>query len=243
MGYASRLGRARISAKNPRAAGVCDRCGAVYSFSALKWQYDWRGTSLQNLRFLVCNRCYDKPQEQLRSIVVPPDPTPIINARVQDYVAASTDYVTVGQGTVDPVTNIPKPSTTVLNMQDGSALNTQPVGRPLGYEQDAQMPLVMNQKWAVKLPLLSVSSTGSTIISVTCSSPHGLATDAQIGVQGLSNTLADGAYSVTVTTATAFTYTVNAPVPAGSLLTSTTNMVTMNMGLPYNYAQIPQPGP
>jgi hypothetical protein len=243
MAWASRSGRARTSAKNPRAFGVCDRCGIWYNFNTLKWQYDWRGTSLQNLRFLVCDRCYDLPQEQLRSIVVPPDPTPIMNARVEAFQADETDYLTVGQGSVDPITGIPIPATTVLDMQDGSALNTQPVGRPTGYVQNAQMPLVENQQWAVQLPLLSVSSIGTTVITVTCSKPHGLATNAQIGVQGLSNSLATGAYSITVTTATAFTYEVASPIPAGSLLTPTTSMVTMNMGLPYNYVQIPQPGP
>lgn len=243
MAWASKAGRARTSSKNPRAFGVCDRCGIWYNHATLKWQYDWRGTSLQNLRFLVCDRCYDLPQEQLRAIVVPPDPTPIINARVEAVQNDETDYLTVGNGSVNPITGIPVPSTTDLAMQDGSLLNTQPVGAPLGYEQTAQMPLVMNQRWAVALPLLSVSSIGTTTVTVTCSSPHGLATNAQIGVQGLANNLADGAYSITVTTATAFTYMTNAPIPAGSLLTSTTNMVTMNMGLPYNYTQIPQTGP
>jgi len=243
MAWASQSGRARASSKNPRAFGVCDRCGIWYNHAKLKWQFDWRGTSLQNLRILVCDRCYDLPQEQLRAIVVPPDPTPIINARVEYYQADETDYMTVGTGTTDPLTGLPVPSTTVLDMQDGSALNTQPVGNPTGYTQNAQMPLVMDTQWAVKLPLLSVSSIGTTVITVTCSSAHGLATNAQIGVQGLSNNLADGAYSITVTTATAFTYMTNTVIPAGSLLTGTTNMVTMNMGLPYNYVQIPQTGP
>jgi hypothetical protein len=57
----------------------------------LAWQYDWRGASLQNLKFLVCETCYDAPQEQLRAIVVPADPTPIVNARVQDFVVAETN--------------------------------------------------------------------------------------------------------------------------------------------------------
>lgn len=81
MGWASKLGRARISSSNPRAAGQCDRCGFVYSYSDLRWQMDWRGTSLQNLRVLVCEKCYDTPQQQLRAIVVPADPVPLKNPR------------------------------------------------------------------------------------------------------------------------------------------------------------------
>jgi hypothetical protein len=91
MGYASQAGRARTSAKNPQAHAICDRCGFRYNWVNLKWQYDWRGASLQNIKFLVCETCYDVPQEQLRAIVVPADPTPIMNARVQDFVVAETN--------------------------------------------------------------------------------------------------------------------------------------------------------
>jgi len=91
MGYASQAGRARTSAKNPQAHAICDRCGFRHNHVNLKWQYDWRGASLQNLKFLVCDTCYDVPQEQLRAIVVPADPTPIMNARVQDFIVAETN--------------------------------------------------------------------------------------------------------------------------------------------------------
>jgi hypothetical protein len=55
----------------------------------LRWQYDWRGTKLQNLRFLVCDSCYDQPQQNgQRVIILPADPVPIQNARPENYVAA-----------------------------------------------------------------------------------------------------------------------------------------------------------
>jgi len=73
------------------AISECDRCGFRYNWVDLRWQYDWRGASLQNLKILVCETCYDAPQEQLRAIVVPADPTPIVNARVQDFVTAETN--------------------------------------------------------------------------------------------------------------------------------------------------------
>jgi hypothetical protein len=254
MAYASKQGRARVNPSSPRAAGICDRCGFVYQFSDLKWQYDWRGASLQNLRFLVCNDCYDTPQEQLRAIVVPADPVPIEQARIQDFAAASTDYQTITQPTVyDPTTGIPIPSTTTLLTQDGQNLTTQPLGpnalpvRPFtGLEPGAIMPLQNNTGAAVAydvlLPVVSVSSIGTTVISVTCSKPHGLQTNAQISVEGVSNVVACGFYNVTPTTATAFTYMVNSIIPAGSLLTGTTRILTANVGVPYNYSQIPQTG-
>jgi len=108
MGYASKQGRARVDARNPRAAAICDRCGFVYNHYQLSWQYDWAGASLINKRILVCNTCYDEPQQQLRAIVVPADPVPILNPRLQDFVTAETSTrFTSGQNTVDPVTDIP----------------------------------------------------------------------------------------------------------------------------------------
>jgi hypothetical protein len=52
----------------------------------LRWQFDWRGERLQNLRILVCDSgCYDEPQEQLRARILSPDPLPIFNARPQPF--------------------------------------------------------------------------------------------------------------------------------------------------------------
>jgi len=93
MSYASKQGRARANPAAPTAAGICDRCGFVHQHSDLRWQYDWRGASLANIRLLVCNTCYDNAQPQLRAIVIPADPVPIQNPRTQDFVAASAGPV------------------------------------------------------------------------------------------------------------------------------------------------------
>jgi len=69
----------------PRAWATCDRCGFIYNHYKLSWQYDWAGPQLINKRFLVCPRCLDVPQENLRTIVIPPDPPPIYNARPEPY--------------------------------------------------------------------------------------------------------------------------------------------------------------
>jgi len=84
-------GRASVSSKNPRAFGICDRCGFLYNHHELQWQFDYRGAALMNTRILVCETCLDVPQNQLRNIIIPADPTPIMNARVQDYVTAETN--------------------------------------------------------------------------------------------------------------------------------------------------------
>ena len=78
-------GHARVSASNPEAAAICDRCGRLFSRSDLMWQYQWAGAQLINLRILVDQSCLDIPQEQLRSIVIPPDPIPVRDPRPQNF--------------------------------------------------------------------------------------------------------------------------------------------------------------
>lgn len=243
MAYASKQGRARVNPTAPEAAGQCDRCGFLYSFRDLAWQMDWRGSSLQNLRVLVCPNCLDTPQEQLRAIIVPADPMPIINARVPDYANAETNYQTLTSVPLtDPNTGIPIPGTTTLVTQAGSAMTTQPIGAPVGLEPGAVMPLNQGVEYGVPVPVMSVTANGTSVITVTCSAAHGLQTNSQISAEGLADKRTNGFYSVTVTTGTAFTYEVNVPIPAGPLLTSTTNMITVLAGLPYGYDQIPQTG-
>jgi len=86
-------GRAYVDPANPRAWGTCDRCGFNYNLASLNWQYDWRGATLQNLRLLVCDTCLDEPSPWFRSIVLPPDPSPIINARPEPYTIDETDFL------------------------------------------------------------------------------------------------------------------------------------------------------
>jgi len=244
MSYASQSGRAKTSSSNPQAHAICDRCGFRYNHTNLQWQYDWRGAALQNVRILVCNSCMDVAQEQQRAIAVPADPVPIMQARTQDFETAETDYqTTTAPPIIDPATGIPIfVGDTILTEVGGQNLLTQQTGVPTGLDQNAIMPLLNNEHFDVRLNPLSVSAIGTDQISVTFSSAHGLATNDQISVQGLSNKAACGFYSITVTTATAFTYQTNIAIPAESLLTPMTNMVTASVGIPYGFEQIPQTG-
>lgn len=238
-------GRASVSSRNPRAFGICDRCGFLFNHTRLQWQFDYAGAGLINKRILVCNPCNDTPQAQLRAIVLPADPTPIQNPRVQDYAAAETDNIAINAPTVtDFWTGIPIPSTTDIITEDGVKVTTQVLGKPTDLNQNAIMPLVNGVNYRVTLNPLSIASqSGTSTITVTFASPgHGLSTNDQIAVQGLTNNLADGTYSVTVTSPMAFTYQVNNAIPVSGLLQGTTLMVTALVGLPYNYNQIPLTG-
>jgi len=58
----------------------------------MSWQYQWAGNQLINLGSLVCEHCVDVPQEQLRTIILPPDPSPLFNARPEPYTIDETDW-------------------------------------------------------------------------------------------------------------------------------------------------------
>jgi hypothetical protein len=133
VAYGSISGRARTSSRAPQAHAICDRCGFRYNHVDLRWQFDWAGASLINKRILVCNTCYDKPQEQLRAIVVPADPVPILNPRIEYFVQDETNArVTSGQNTVDPITGIPVPGGNIRVTEDDDVRVTQQTGEPPG---------------------------------------------------------------------------------------------------------------
>jgi hypothetical protein len=92
-------GRAIVSPRKPDALGVCDRCGFSYNLKNLRWQYQWQGLQLQNLRILVCRTCLDVPQIQLKTIILPPDPLPVLNPRPEPYDAEVPSYISEQDGT------------------------------------------------------------------------------------------------------------------------------------------------
>jgi hypothetical protein len=76
-------GRAEVDRDKPRAWAICDRCGFLYNHYMLRWQFQWTGPRTANQNLLVCDRCMDVPQEQLRTFRLPADPPPIENSRVE----------------------------------------------------------------------------------------------------------------------------------------------------------------
>ena len=237
MAYASKLGRARVSAKNPQAAALCDRCGFVYNHVDLQWQSEYRGPVVMNIRILVCRQCLDEIQCQNRAIVLPADPVPIMNPRTQDYDGAESNRrVASVRPVIDPTTGLPIPRPVYRVTQDCNNRAVNPFGIPSGETQDAVMPYGVNDtQYGVVLPVLSVSADGSATVTVTCSAVHNLQPNDQVSVEGLNFGPATGMYSVLVPTATMFTYMTYGANPAGSLLTSTTRIVTCLIGLPLGY--------
>jgi hypothetical protein len=60
----------------PEYVGFCERCGFKWPFAQLQFQYEWRGQALVSLNILVCPRCLDVPQENLRPVIIGPDSLP-----------------------------------------------------------------------------------------------------------------------------------------------------------------------
>lgn len=77
--------RARTDARSPRAWATSDRNGAIGNHENLCWQFDYNGSGLYNKKILVYADELDIPQRQLGSIILPPDPPSIQNARVEQY--------------------------------------------------------------------------------------------------------------------------------------------------------------
>lgn len=95
-------GRASISARSPRALGVCQRCTFLFNLDDLRFQWDWQGgPRLKNLYVKVCASCYDSPQESGRTIVLPPDPVPVAYPLPEDYIGADNPLSTLGFNVAD----------------------------------------------------------------------------------------------------------------------------------------------
>ncbi len=76
------FGHAKVDPTSPTAAGQCDRCDCTYSLNQLQWELQWRGLSIQRTGFRVCPRCFDTPAEFLKPLLLPADPQPVPNPRV-----------------------------------------------------------------------------------------------------------------------------------------------------------------
>lgn len=114
MGFSSRSGRAVTNPSAPRAFGCCDRCGIWYNLDRLKWQYQWAGTKLQNLRLRVCDECLDDPQPQLKAKLLPgADPVPVKDPR-PEWFAQSENSILSTNDRQRQITTDPAPGSPIL---------------------------------------------------------------------------------------------------------------------------------
>ena len=121
----TRYTHASVNSGSPRALGTCDRCGCVYNYHNLQWQFDWRGPKMQNLQILVCPTCYDRPQEQLRTILIPPDPVPIMNPRPDPHMWMGQSSSPPGYASGSPNTIATQSSNPIVTQDSSLPLITE----------------------------------------------------------------------------------------------------------------------
>lgn len=73
--------RVSIDVKNPQALGICDKTGFVFMRKDLVRQMEWHGNALVWTGAYVGRPYVDKPNEQGRSPMLPPDPIPVPQPR------------------------------------------------------------------------------------------------------------------------------------------------------------------
>jgi len=243
MGYASRSGRARTSARNPRAFGVCDRCALWYNHQNLKWQYDWAGASLINKRILVCDTCYDTPQNQLRAIVLPADPVPIINPRTEPYLWDSTDYRQVsGYNTVDPETGLPVQQGNIrVTSDDDLPTNDKRVVQQTGAASGSNNQLPGTDPNAPNFRFVTNAvDSGNGEIRLTVGNTNGFITGQGVIANSISGvTVANGNWYITVVNQTQID--LNGSTFSGSYTSG--GYVINDPSVPRGFNEIPATGP
>ena len=230
-------GRAKVSTRNPEAFGICDNCGFLYNFNELRWQMQWAGNKLVNLRQLVCRRCNDIPQTQLRAIIIPADPMPVMNPRPQNYQAANTDNrTTSGQDTVDPRTGIPIPGNTMRITEDDEYRVTQQTGAPNGSLNE----LPGTDPNAVTYRTISNAiNNGSGRIRLTVNTTNGMITGQNVTIGDVVGTTeANGNWTITVINLT----TVDLDNSTFTNAYSSGGYIANNPALPYGFTGIPRTG-
>src|SRR5512143_2496056 len=170
-------GRAYVDVNSPRAWAVCDRCGLLYNHYKLRWQHDWRGPRLQNLRFLVCPTCYDTYQQNgQRTIILPPDPLPIMNPRVEYYVQDDNPVSGLGAS--------PRPDLWQYSMQIGTMTNM--AGVPAAFNGVINKP-------AAQSACITVSSSYANYVGLNWTGV-GLTSQSTAGIPTTTHTLSSYAF-------------------------------------------------
>ena len=241
MGYASRSGRAKTDPKNPRAHAICDRCSFRYNHANLSWQYDWAGASLINKKMLVCQTCYDEPQQQLRAIVVPADPVPVMNPRVEPYAWDETDRRQVsGANIVSPTTGIPVPrGDTRVTTAGSSATSNNRVTQQTGEAPGGKNQLPGTDPNAVSYRVITnVFNTGG-VIYLTVVNTSGFITNQNVIVGNVGGvTAANGSWVITVVDLT--TISLNGSVFSGAYTSG--GYLINDPSVPYGFTEVPQTG-
>jgi hypothetical protein len=196
-----------------------------------------------NKRILVCDTCYDEPQEQLRAIVVPADPVPIINPRVEPYAWDEIDRRQVsGYNTTSTSTGIPIPQgdtrvTTAANVATNNTRVTQQTGEAPGGTN--QLPGT-DPNAVTYRNVTNVTNNGIGVIRLTINTTNGMITGQRVNVQEVEGvTNANGIWYITVINFSQIDLQNSTFV--GNYISG--GYVINEPALPYGFDEIPRTGP
>lgn len=178
-------GRGYVSARTPRALAICDRCGFMVNHGKLRWQYQWQGPRLNNTRILVCPDCYDTPQEQLRTFVLPMDPIVIPNARPENYSFADNPASHLGYDPANAFLPVGQRGMSIGNLVmgagvesafDGAVVTTSSLGTTISRQFSNSANLANSvssfQNWVGKNWAADATGTLATLPSTVPSQTH-----------------------------------------------------------------------
>ena len=83
MGSFAPKGHAKLDPQHPAAFAICEMCGFLYNHRDLRFEVQWMGNEIRRTGHLVCPRCWDMPNPNIRAHTLPPDPVPISNPRTE----------------------------------------------------------------------------------------------------------------------------------------------------------------
>lgn len=130
MAYRWHPKNAEVDADSPRAWGTCARCGMQWNLNQLTWQYSYQGAFVPvNTFSLVCPKHIDPLNEQDQAYILPPDPSPIFNARPETYTLDEASWLLTQDGEIITTqggeyfgTAIPNPSDTANTTRLASSI-------------------------------------------------------------------------------------------------------------------------
>jgi hypothetical protein len=214
-----------------------------YNHHQLRWQYDWAGASLINKRILVCDSCYDEPQNQLRAIILPADPMPIVNPRTEPLAYDQSNQRQVsGANTVNAATGIPVPGgDTRVTSAGGSPTSVVRSGQIVGAPAGSLNALPGTDPNAVTYrTIIDASNNGIGVIRLTLNTTNGMITGQKVivgevvGISGINTSFFITVINTSQIDLQNSTFT-GAYVSGGYVIN--------DPSLPYGFNEIPRTGP
>jgi hypothetical protein len=169
--------------------------------------------------------------------VVPADPVPIANPRVEFFVDyESNTRITSQTPTTDPTTGIPVPAGNTRVTQNDSTRSTQMTGEP----PNGTNTLPGTDPNAVTYRTVTGAvSNGSGLIRLTLATTNGMITGQMVTVQDVGGvTAASGNWTITVINTTQ----IDLQSSAFSGTYTSGGYVVNNPSLPYNFNEVPKTG-